>query len=254
MAPRAGRQIWIGTSGWSYAHWRGIFYPDGLPQREWLAFYMQHFDTVEVNSTFYHLPRESTMASWRDRAPDGFAFALKASRFITHVKGLRGAREPLEEFLRLARLLKDRLGPVLFQLPPRFTRDIGTLEAFLKLLPDDVLGVFEFRDESWYCDETYELLASHNACFCTHDMPGAQTPRHAVGPAAYVRFHGPAERYSGSYSDRLLKDWASWMKGPWEGGRSLYACFNNDAEGCALGDAKALLKLLAPLRPGKRRG
>jgi len=246
------REIRVGTSGWSYDHWRGIFYPDGLPQRAWLACYMQHFDTVEVNSTFYHLPRESTMELWRDQAPDGFLFALKASRFITHIKRLAGGKEPLDEFLRRARILGAHLGPVLFQLPPHFQRDTEALQRILKLLPKDVVSAFEFRDESWYCEEIFELLDSHKACFCAHDMPGAPTPRRAVGEIAYVRFHGPAERYAGSYSDKSLKGWAAWMKEQWDEGRSIYAYFNNDAEAAAVGDAKALRKLLQPLAEGDR--
>ena len=242
---RKGEQVRVGTSGFSYPHWRGRFYPEGLPQRQWLAHYMQHFDTVEVNSTFYHLPRETTMESWRDQAPDGFVFALKASRFITHVKLLRDAKEPLEEFLRRAGLLADHLGPVLFQLPPRFKKDSETLGSFLKLLPDGLVSAFEFRDDSWHCEETFELLAAGGACFCTHDMPGAPSPRRAVGPAAYVRFHGPGERYSGSYPDALLRDWARWMKEPWDAGRNIYAYFNNDIGGHAVANAQALRMLLA---------
>ncbi|MHC4592373.1 MAG: DUF72 domain-containing protein, partial [Planctomycetota bacterium] len=239
-------QVRVGTSGWSYRHWREVFYPDSVPQRQWLEHYMKHFDTVEVNSTFYHLPRESTMESWRDRAPQGFIYALKASRFITHTKMLTGAREPLEEFLRRARLLEEHLGPVLYQLPPRFKRDLRVLERFLDLLPEDLVSVFELRDESWYCEETFGLLASHDACFCAHDMPRLWTPRRGTGPAAYVRFHGPERRYTGAYPEEVLAEWAEWMAGQQEAGRSVFAYFNNDISGHAVHDAKALRTMLAP--------
>ncbi len=244
-ATRAPQQCRVGTSGWSYKHWRGIFYPEKLPQREWLSHYAQHFDTVEVNSTFYHLPRESTMESWRERAPEDFVYALKASRFITHTRELRGAEDAVEEFFRRARMLQDHLGPVLFQLPPRVERDLETLAAFLKLVPDDVVSVFEFRNESWYCDETFGLLEREGACFCSHDMPRLYTPRRGVGPVAYVRFHGPARRYTGSYPDETLAEWAEWMATQWRAGRSIYAFFNNDLGGHAVGDAKRLRELLA---------
>ncbi len=248
MAAQTPRQVRVGTSGWSYRHWRGIFYPDRLPQRRWLAHYMEHFDTVEVNSTFYHLPRESTMDSWREQAPDGFLYALKASRFITHAKLLSGAREALREFVRLARMLQHHLGPILYQLPPRFKRDLRTLEAFLKLLPQDLVSVFEFRDESWYGEDVFELLEEHGACFCAHDMPGIPTPRRGTGPVAYVRFHGPGRRYTGAYPEELLAEWAEWMAGQRQAGRSVHAYFNNDIGGHAVHDARALCGLVEWLK------
>jgi len=241
------QQLCVGTSGFSYGHWRGVFYPEKLPQRKWLAHYMERFRTVEINSTFYHLPRESTMVSWREQAPDGFVFALKASRVITHIQLLSDAQETLELFLSRARLLEDHLGPVLFQLPPRFKREAKTVESFLELLPRDLVVAFEFRDESWYCEQTFELLGAHGACFCTHDMPGLWTPRRGTGPAAYVRFHGPARRYRDSYSDEALAEWAEWMSSEWKAGRSLYAYFNNDIGGHAVNNAKTLGEMLQPL-------
>jgi uncharacterized protein YecE (DUF72 family) len=241
------RRLCVGTAGWSYRHWRGLFYPEGLPQRRWLEHYAEHFDTVEVNSTFYHLPRETTLESWRRRAPEGFVYALKASRFITHEKLLVGAEGPTEEFLSRARLLEDKLGPVLFQLPPRFGLDLGALGSFLELLPADGSCLFEFRNESWYVPDTFELLQEGGACFCTHDMPRLHTPRRAVGPAAYVRFHGPERRYAGAYPERTLAEWADWLAGQWEAGRSIYAYFNNDIGGHAVHDARALREMLRPL-------
>ncbi len=244
-AAASAQQCRVGTSGWSYTHWRGIFYPEQVPQREWLAHYAQHFDAVEVNSTFYHLPRESTMESWRGQAPAGFVYALKASRFITHTRELKGAEDAVEEFVRRARMLREHLGPVLFQLPPRVERDLETLEAFLTLLPDGLASVFEFRNESWYCEETFELLESRGACLCSHDMPRLYTPRRGVGPVAYVRFHGPSRRYTGAYPDETLAEWADWMRTQWQAGRSIHAYFNNDIGGHAVRDAKRLREMLA---------
>ena len=245
--PNQQSQVRVGTAGWSYKHWRGVFYPEGLPQRGWLAYYVQRFDTVEVNSTFYHLPRDSTMESWRVNAPEGFVYALKGSRLITHQRLLADAEEPLEEFLRRARLLGDKLGPVLFQLPPRFGLDMPTLERFLDLLPPGLLCAFEFRNETWYRPETFALLEERGACFCAHDMPRLWTPRRATGPAAYVRFHGPQQRYTGAYPHETLAEWAEWMAGRLQAGQDVYAYFNNDIGGHAVSDATALRELLAPL-------
>jgi uncharacterized protein YecE (DUF72 family) len=246
-APKARPQVRVGTSGWSYGHWRGTFYPESLPQKEWLAHYAQHFDTVEVNSTFYHLPRESTCEGWRERAPDGFLYALKASRMITHLQRLLDAAEPLNEFLRRARLLEEHLGPVLFQLPPSLEVDLDRLGAFLELLPPEAVGVFEFRNDSWYREETYSLLEARAGCFCTHDMPGHPSPRRVTGPAAYVRFHGPARRYTGAYADEDLAEWAEWLAGWRRKGKNVFACFNNDIGGHAVNDAKKLRNALAEL-------
>jgi len=250
MAGPGAKTVRVGTSGWSYRHWRGVFYPEDLPQRRWLEHYAEHFDTVELNTTFYHLPKESTCEGWRQRVPEGFVFACKASRIITHRLRLADCREPLDTFLERLGRLADRLGPVLFQLPPSFGRDLARLSDFLSMLPPAVLSVFEFRDESWYCEETFELLESRGVCFCSHDMPGLRAPRRGTGPAAYVRFHGPSRRYTGSYSDEELAGWAEWMAGQWEAGRSLYAYFNNDVGGHAVANARTLRQVLRSLTGG----
>jgi len=235
----------IGTAGWSYRHWRGDFYPESVPQREWLAYYAAQLDTVEVNSTFYHLPLASTCRSWHERAPDGFLYALKASRYITHEKRLVDAAQEADLFVSRARLLGSHLGPLLFQLPPSLERNVDALRAFLDFLPDDLLCAFEFRNQSWYCDGVRELLDERGACFCSHDMPRAPSPRWATGPAVYVRFHGPLRRYSGAYPDDLLRDWADWLADRLAEGRNVYAYFNNDLGGHAPRDAHRLHMMLA---------
>jgi uncharacterized protein YecE (DUF72 family) len=242
-----GGQIRIGCSGWQYKHWRGIFYPEGLAQTRWFAFYAEHFDTVEINSSFYHLPKASTFAKWRDQAPRGFCYAIKANRFITQAKKLLDCEEPMERMLSATRHLGDRLGPMLYQLPPSLRLDLDRLERFLKLLPTDITNIFEFRHKSWYVPETYELLDGHGAGFCVHDMGNSVTERIAVGRAAYIRFHGGAGKYWGRYSDDRLTSWADWIVSQARSGRSVWCYFNNDIMGHALDDAQTLKSMVGQL-------
>ncbi len=247
MKKPASGLLRIGTSGWNYDHWRGPFYPEVLPKRAWFSYYADVFDTVEINNTFYNLPRESTFAKWLAAAPAGFVYALKASRYITHVKRLKDSQDALKLFLGRARLLESKLGPVLYQLPPRFGRDLPRLTAFLELLPRDITHVFEFRNPQWFCDETYALLERYGAAFCAHDMPGQAAPRLALGKVAYVRFHGAQAKYAGSYSAAVLRDWALWLAENVREDRTCHVYFNNDAEGHAPHDAGRLLKGLERL-------
>ena len=150
--------IRIGTSGWHYGHWAGPFYPADLPKDKWLEYYAQHFDTVEINNTFYHLPKEQSLKRWHKLAPKDFIYSVKANRYITHIKRLKDSQEVLDRFFGRVRLLKKKLGPVLYQLPPGLHKDLGRLESFIKLLPKQRPSVFEFRHESWYCEDTFELL------------------------------------------------------------------------------------------------
>ena len=177
--------IHIGCSGWVYKHWRGILYPEGLPQTRWFQRYAEEFDTVEINASFYRVPRPETFDGWRDKAPEGFRYAVKVNRFITHLKKLVGVEHTLAEFAALARRLGPTLGPLLYQLPPSLKLDLDRLETFLKLIPKDLANVFEFRSKDWYVPETYALLDRYGASFCVHDMPGSKTERIAVGPIAY---------------------------------------------------------------------
>lgn len=241
---KASCDIRIGTSGWHYNHWAGPFYPPELPKTKWLQFYAEHFDTVEVNNTFYRLPKESSVKNWYKQAPKNFLYTVKANRYITHIKRLKDIAEPLERFLQIAEILEKKLGPVLWQLPPNFHKDLELLQTFLKLLPKKILAVFEFRHQSWFSEDTYEMLNRFNAGFCTHDMPGNPTPRIITGNVIYLRFHGPTGKYAGNYSKSALRDWAKWIKQHTEEVRSVYGYFNNDIEGHAIQNAKTLKEQL----------
>ena len=240
-------QIRIGCSGWQYKHWREIFYPRDLPQTRWFAFYAEHFDTVEINSSFYHLPKPSTFEKWRDQAPSGFCYAIKANRFITQAKKLLDCEEPMERMMSATRHLGGRLGPMLYQLPPSLKLDLKRLQAFLPLLPKDVTSIFEFRHKSWYAPEIFELLDRHGIGFCVHDMRGSASERIATGKAAYIRFHGGVGKYWGRYSDDRLMSWAEWMVKQKRSGRSVWAYFNNDIHGHALDDAQTLRSMTGQL-------
>jgi len=233
-------QIHIGCSGWNYESWRGRFYPEEAPPKRWFEFYAETFNTVEINNTFYQLPDAPTFKRWRSQAPDGFIYAVKANRYLTHLKRLKDAKDPLKKFLDRARLLREHLGPILYQLPPRWRLNLQRLESFLDLLPEDLRHVFEFRDQSWMTDEVFQLLEERGVSFCAHDMPGLDVPRLAIGPIAYVRFHGPKEKYRGAYPEPTLRSWSRWMGQQLRSGRSLYVYFNNDANAHAPHDAMRL--------------
>jgi uncharacterized protein YecE (DUF72 family) len=240
--------IRIGCSGWNYKHWRERFYPKGLPARRWFEFYAEHFDTVEINNSFYRLPPPETFDKWREQAPPGFCYAVKANRYITQAKKLLDPEEPLDRMMTAARHLQDRLGPVLYQLPPTLGLNLDRLERFLAVLPQDVVSVFEFRHRGWYIPQTYELLERYGASFCTHDMPGSASERIAVGRAAYVRLHGCGGKYWGRYPDDRLLSWADWMLEQARGGRTVWAYFNNDIDGHAILDAQTLKSMVGQLR------
>jgi uncharacterized protein YecE (DUF72 family) len=235
----------IGCSGWIYRHWRELFYPAKLAQHRWYAHYAETFATVELNTSFYHLPKPETFTKWRDQAPPGFHYAVKAPRFITHMKKLKECAEPVEEFLGRARNLGDALGPILYQLPPRWALNCERLEDFLALLPPDLVHVFEFREKSWLSEEVLALLDARGAAFCAHDMPGGATPRWASGPVAYVRFHGGTGKYVGRYPDEILLGWTDWIVGQAQAGRDVWCYFNNDIHGHAIHDALTLRAMVA---------
>ena len=230
----------IGCSGWIYPHWRGLFYPEKLPVKRWFAFYAETFDTVEINNSFYRLPKTETFDAWREQAPPGFRYAVKANRFLTQAKKLKDCAEPLARMMPPFRLLGETLGPVLYQLPPRFKLNLERLESFLEIAPKDVVNVFEFREPSWYTDEVFAVLHRHGASFCAHDMPGSTSPRLAVGRVAYLRFHGGLLKYYGRYSDERLLEWADWIAEQAGLGRPVWAYFNNDPEAHAIADAQTL--------------
>jgi uncharacterized protein YecE (DUF72 family) len=243
-------ELRIGCSGWNYASWKGTFYPAGLPPSRWLSFYVDRFDTVEANGTFYCLPAPQTFASWRDGTPRRFVMAVKASRYLTHLKRLRDPEEPLQRFFDHASALGARLGPVLYQLPGNFHRDLPRLERFLELLPPRVAlegtrpravqHVMEFRNPSWYVSDTYSMLSQRGVALCLHDKRGSEIEWAGENPFVYVRFHGTSGHYQGSYGAPALDRWAERLAGEWSAGRDVYAYFNNDPGAVATENALSL--------------
>jgi uncharacterized protein YecE (DUF72 family) len=235
----------IGTSGWVYHHWQGVFYPADLRQSQWLSYYSEHFDTVEINSSFYRLPSEAAFDHWRDHSPPGFRYAVKANRFLTHIKRLKEINEPLERFLERARRLGDKLGPILWQLPPRWHPDLERLEQFASRLPSDLIHVFEFRDPHWFIPPVGKILEQHKLTFCIFDMPGITCPHWITSRTIYLRFHGSTVVYGGLYGKEGLLPWRDRIHQWMEDGCSIYIYFNNDAFGFAIQDAKMLIDLVA---------
>ena len=242
---RASGEIRVGTSGWHYEHWRGRFYPEGLPKTKWFEHYAQHFDTVEVNNTFYRLPRTTTVEHWRAKAPKGFVYVVKANRYITHIKKLRHSAEEVGRFFEVMGLLEEALGPVLYQLPPSLRKDLKLLDDFIALLPRRPRAVFEFRHPSWYEQDTFDLLNKRGMVLCVHDMSGRGSPRIVTGGMVYVRFHGTSGRYAGNYTDAMLQDWADWLNDRRQDVSAIHAYFNNDIDGHALHNARALRDMMA---------
>ncbi len=235
-------EIRIGTSGWLYFHWQGRFYPQDLPKTKWFEYFSKVFDTVELNNTFYHLPKPQTVKNWHKNSPEDFLFAVKASRFITHIKRLNDVEEPLKTFYKTVKNLKEKLGPILFQLPPSMKQNIKLLETFLKLLPENPATVFEFRNDSWFNDKTYKLLEKYNAAFCIHDLSGCESPKFQTCETIYIRLHGTTGRYSGNYSDEQLAEWAKWIRE--QKAKRVFVYFNNDYNAFAVNNAATLIKLL----------
>lgn len=238
----------VGTSGWYYRHWRGDFYPAALDTSDWFNWYAGRFDTVELNNSFYRLPKPQMWELWRREAPDGFVFAVKASRYITHIKRLDVEPASIEKFFTGARLLGPRLGPVLYQLPPSFHRtdeNVARLDRFLAQLPPGFTHVFEFRDESWFVEPTFAQLDAHGAAFCSFDMPGIECPLRATGGALYMRFHGAGARYGGDYRESDLRRWSERLRAASRDCGAAYVYFNNDIGGHAPRNAATLQSLLS---------
>lgn len=245
----------IGTSGYQYDHWRGSFYPANLPKRRWLERYVAAFDTVEINNTFYRLPSAEVFASWRREAPGGFLFAVKMSRFATHMKHLRDPEQTIGMLMDRASALGPTLGPILVQLPPRWRADPARLDAFLRAFtgaaPRQRVAV-EVRHASWLAREVYDVLERHEAALVLHDLLPAH-PRVLTAGWTYLRFHGaaPAAR-DGAYPDRPLANEARWIASALRQGTDVYAYFNNDVGGHAVRDAIRLRSLVARARSGSR--
>jgi uncharacterized protein YecE (DUF72 family) len=236
--------IHIGTSGWHYKHWLGNFYPAKLPTSKMFEWYARHFHTVELNNSFYRLPNEEALLRWRALAPRGFTFAVKASRFITHMKKLKDPRPSIQKFFEHALLLDHKLGPILFQLPPNFPMNRERLEEFLEVVPRGPRYVFEFRDESWYSHGIYQVLRRHNAALCIHDWRALQRPPEITANFTYVRMHGPSGSYQGSYEDAQLLRWAHRIEAWRSELAAVYFYFNNDQGGFAVKNAMQLQELV----------
>jgi uncharacterized protein YecE (DUF72 family) len=243
MEPRQAA-CYIGTSGWNYLHWKERFYPQGMPPSDWLGYYSRRFSTVEINNTFYNLPSENIFAGWRDGVPERFIFAVKASRYITHMKKLKDPKESLERFFERVRSLGAQLGPVLFQLPPRWHRNRKRLEGFLEALPSGKPFAFEFRDTSWHHEEIYTVLQAHNAAFCIYDLAGVTSPKRVTADFVYVRLHGPGAAYQGRYSARVLSEWAEAFSAWNREGRTVFCYFDNDQDAYAIHNALELAQMM----------
>ena len=236
--------IHIGTSGWHYKHWVGTFYPERTPASKMFAFYCERFDTVELNNTFYCLPKPSGLERWRDASPPNFCFAAKGSRFITHMKKLKDPEAALAKYFDAIEKLHEKLGPILFQLPPGWTFDADRFGAFLKALPPHHRYAFEFRNQTWDNPQAYELLAKHNAVYCMFDLAGYQSPMHISVDISYIRLHGPGGKYQGSYSDHALRGWAKHIENWSNRLKAIYVYFDNDDSGYAAHNALRLKEML----------
>jgi uncharacterized protein YecE (DUF72 family) len=244
----------VGTSGWSYGGWDRIFYPEKVKSTyERLAFYAQSFNTVEVNYSFYHLPKPETCAKWAGTVPKHFLFAVKASRFITHVRRLNDVEEAWEKFLASVRALGSRLGPILFQFPPSFQADLDRVERFLGLVKRDrktprVHPVFEFRHQSWFTEATYALLRKAGATLCIAHSSRYPYVEEVTADLVYYRFHGPKDLFASKYSDGQLQSWAAQMRRQLDAGKTVHAYFNNDVHGYAVENARTLRELVGARR------
>ena len=236
-------ELFIGTSGWNYPHWQGVFYPQGLREDKWLEHYTKFFNCVELNVTFYRLLQKKTFENWHKRTPKDFHFVAKGSRFITHIKKIKGIGESLKLFIDNAVGLEEKLAAILWQLPPGFKKDLKRLESFLKLLKKlNIRQAFEFRNESWFDKETYTLLKEYNACLCIAHSSRFSCVKEVTADFLYLRFHGGEALYSSNYSDRELKEWVNFTKK--FSHKDILAFFNNDAYGYAVKNALRFKELL----------
>lgn len=236
--------IHIGTSGWSYNHWAGEFYPAGLKKNEWLDYYSKEFDTVEINSSFYHLPKERTFTNWKSKTPGRFLFSVKVSRYITHIKRLIDCREAFSRLLTAAENLGEKLGPFLLQLPPNLRKDESRLKDFLAILPKDYGFAFEFRNESWFTGDIFSLLDKSGCAVVISSSPDFPSSQTVTGGFCYIRMHGSESLYSSCYTEGELKKVALLLSKNLKKNIESYVYFNNDAEGYAVENARTLIKMV----------
>jgi uncharacterized protein YecE (DUF72 family) len=245
--------VYIGTSGWQYTSWRSAFYPSTLPQRGWLGYYAIHFRTVELNSSFYHLPAPASFERWRDQTPPDFIMAVKMSRFVTHVLRLRDPVEAIQRFVEHARHLGSKLGPVLLQLPPGLSADDARLAEALGGFPAGVRVAVEFRDHSWFTAQTRAILERHGAALCLADAPGRTTPAWRTADWGFVRFHWGLGDPEPCYEEHVLETWAERLASLWSAAADVYCYFNNDPRCCAVRDAARFARAIraAGLEPSR---
>jgi uncharacterized protein YecE (DUF72 family) len=236
MAKKRGH-IYVGTSGWLYDEWKGIFYPKHCAPKDFLDHYMTQFSTVELNNSFYRLPKKATFTKWYKQSSPDFIFAVKASRYTTHVKYLADPYQSSIKFFKVITPLKQKLGPVLFQLPPHWKCRVDRLEQFLKILPAGIRYTFELRNPTWFNDDIYALLRKYNAAFCIYDFNKRFSPEEVTADFIYLRLHGPKGKYIGSYPKSFLKSWAGKFKAWSREGKDSYCYFDNTADGAAVKDA-----------------
>ena len=241
---KARAAIRVGTSGWHYRSWVGPFYPHDAKPPSFLDHYTERFDCVEVNNTFYRLPQRRTVEAWAAQAPAGFLFAVKANRFITHMKKLKDPAEPIRRMFSVLDGFGGKLGPILFQLPPGWRANVERLADFLAALPRGHRYAFEFRDESWLCDEIFETLGKANAALVLYDFEGRKPPERVTADFIYVRLHGPGAKYQGSYSGSALAAWRDRATRWRRQGRDVFVFFDNDQKGYAAADAARLQAML----------
>ena len=236
-------KILIGTSGYSYDHWKSYFYPEEIKSTDFFEYYIKFFKTVEINNTFYRLPSKKVIINWRDKSPKDFIFAIKASRYITHIKRLNDPKKSLKTFFSVIKYLKPKLGPILFQTPPHWKVNLERLENFIKILDKSYLYAFEFRDRSWLIEDVFKLLKKHNIALCIYDLEGYQTPLEITANFVYIRLHGPSIAYAGAYTKKDLKKWSEFIKNL-KKEKSVFCYFNNDERGFAVKNAMQLKELI----------
>ncbi|HWH71791.1 MAG TPA: DUF72 domain-containing protein [Candidatus Sulfotelmatobacter sp.] len=237
------KQIFIGTSGWSYKSWEQTFYPAAIPKTRHFEFYASQFRTVEINLTYYRLPTPSMVQGWCDKAPPGFVYAVKGSRFITHMKKLANLGNALDRFFERIEPLQKRLGVILWQLPPMLHKDAARLEDFLRQLPEEYLYAVEFRHVSWLDEEIFALLRRYGAAQVAVSSPGMPMNLQVTSNLVYIRFHGLVGGAAHDYTWEELAPWARHIRQQAEVGHTVYAFFNNDANGCAPNNARVLMEM-----------
>jgi uncharacterized protein YecE (DUF72 family) len=237
-------RAWVGVSGWQYPDFTERFYPKNLEPSEQLSYYARYFQTVEINSTFYQLPKVKTVGHWYDQVSDDFIFAVKANRYITHMKNLLEPEETLPEFYKRVSLFKEKAGPILFQLPPHWKVNVDRLRNFLSVLKHDYRYTLELRNKTWLTEDVYSLLRRYNIAFCMYDFNYRQSPFLITADFVYIRLHGPGRAYNDPYDLELLGRWADRIEGWVRSGKDVYCYFDNTHRGYAWENAQTLLALL----------